>query len=85
MIEAARERDDTLLAHIADFIRADERTHVRKGRHVLSVMTALKHQDLELRTRELFTECLVSLGALPPGRQFGGPLDREEIERLIGE
>lgn len=85
LIDAAREHDDALLAHIADYIRADERTHVRKGRHVLSVMTALKHQELELRTRELFTECLVSLGALPPGRLFGGPLDREEIERLVGE
>ncbi len=85
LIDNARERGDDLVVHIADYIRADERTHVRKGRHVLRVMTDLKHQDLELRTRELFTECLVNLGAIPAGQLFGGPLDREEIERLVGE
>jgi hypothetical protein len=41
-------------------------------------------QDLELRTRELFTECLVSLGAIKPdGDLF--TLSREDIERFIGE
>lgn len=84
LIEEARERDDAILAHISDFIRADERTHVRKGQHILKVMTDLGMQDLEMRTRELFTECLVSLGALPPGASFG-TLTREEIERYIGE
>lgn len=85
LIDTAKDRGDQLVVHIADYIRADERTHVRKGRHVLRVMTDLKHQDLELRTRELFTECLVNLGAIEPGQLFGGPLDREEIERLVGE
>jgi hypothetical protein len=47
-------------------------------------MTDLGMQDLEQRTRELFTECLVSLGALPAGGTFG-TLSREEIERYIGE
>ena len=84
LIEEARQRDDSLLAHISDFIRADERTHVRKGQHILKVMTDLGMQDLEMRTRELFTECLVTLGALPPGGSFG-TLTREEIERYIGE
>ena len=36
------------------------------GQHVIKVMTDLGMQDLELRTRELFTECLVSLGAIKP-------------------
>jgi hypothetical protein len=84
LIEEARERDDAVIAHISDFIRADERTHVRKGQHILKVMTDLGMQDLEMRTRELFTECLVNLGALPPGATFG-TLTREEIERYIGE
>jgi hypothetical protein len=84
LIAAARERDDALVAHISDFIRADERTHVRKGQHILKVMSELGMQELEQRTRELFTECLVNLGALPPGGTFG-TLTREEIERYIGE
>ncbi len=84
LIDEARDRNDSLLAHISDFVRADERTHVRKGQHILKVMTDLGMQDLEQRTRELFTECLVNLGALPPGASFG-TLSREEIERYIGE
>jgi hypothetical protein len=84
LIEEARRRDDALVAHISDFIRSDERTHVRKGQHILTVMTDLGLQDLELRTRELFTECLITLGALPRGGTFG-TLSREEIERYIGE
>jgi hypothetical protein len=84
LIEEARKRNDSVLAHISDFIRSDERTHVRNGQHILKVMTDLGMQDLELRTRELFTECLVSLGALPPGGTFG-TLSREEIEHYIGE
>jgi hypothetical protein len=84
LIEEARRRDDALVAHISDFIRSDERTHVRKGQHILTVMTDLGLQELELRTRELFTECLITLGALPRGGTFG-TLSREEIERYIGE
>jgi uncharacterized ferritin-like protein (DUF455 family) len=84
LIEEARNRDDSVLVHISDFVRADERTHVRKGQHILKVMSDLGMQDLELRTRELFTECLVNLGALPPGGTFG-TLSREEIEHYIGE
>jgi hypothetical protein len=84
LIDEARARNDSILVHISDFIRADERTHVRNGQHILKVMTDLGMQDLELRTRELFTECLVSLGALPSGDLFG-PLSREEIEHYIGE
>jgi len=84
LIDEARSRDDTVLVHISDYVRADERTHVRKGQHILKVMTDLGMQELELRTRELFTECLVNLGALPPGGSFG-TLSREEIEHYIGE
>lgn len=84
LIDEARNRNDTLLAHISDYVRADERTHVRKGQHILKVMTTLGMQELELRTRELFTECLVNLGAVKmDGDLF--TLDREEIERLVGE
>ncbi len=84
LIDEARSREDTILVHISDYVRADERTHVRKGQHILKVMTDLGMQELELRTRELFTECLVNLGALPPGGTFG-TLSREEIEHYIGE
>jgi hypothetical protein len=84
LIKEAGDRNDALLVHISDFIRSDERTHVRKGQHILDVMTDLGHQDLILRTRELFTECLITLGALPAGGSFG-TLTREEIEHFIGE
>ena len=84
LIEHARNKNDSVVAHISDFIRSDERTHVRKGQHVLKCMTNLGMQDLEMRTRELFTECLVSLGAVKKdGDLF--TLTREEIERYIGE
>jgi len=84
LIDEAHHRDDSVLTHIADFIRADERTHVRKGQHILRVMTDLGMQELEQRTRELFTECLVSLGAIhPTGALF--TLTREDIELYVGE
>jgi hypothetical protein len=84
LIDQAKNRNDYVVAHISDFIRADERTHVRNGQHIIKVMTDMGMQDLELRTRELFTECLVSLGAIKPdGDLF--TLTREDIERFIGE
>ena len=84
LIDTARAKDDALLAHIADFIRADERTHVRKGQHILKCMTRLGAQELELKTRELFTECLVSLGAVKPDMDVF-TVSREDIEHLVGE
>lgn len=84
LIDTARERNDALLSHIADFIRADERTHVRKGQHILKCMTHLGSKELELRTRELFTECLVSLGAVKPDMDLF-TVSREDIEHLVGE
>lgn len=84
LIDEARARDDAVVAHISDFIRADERTHVRKGQHIIQVMTDLEMKDLQQRTRELFTECLVSLGAIKPNMD-AFVLSREELERLIGE
>jgi hypothetical protein len=84
LIDIARERDDAILHHIADYIRADERTHVRKGQHILGVMTDLGSQDLERRTRELFTECLVSLGVVKMDMDIF-TLSREDIEHLVGE
>jgi len=84
LIDMARDRDDAVLAHISDFVRADERTHVRKGQHVIKVMTDMGMQELEQRTRELFTECLVNLGAVKmDGDVF--TITREELERYIGE
>src|SRR6185436_16099477 len=35
LIDVARTSDDAVLAHAADFIRSDERTHVRNGQHIL--------------------------------------------------
>jgi hypothetical protein len=84
LIDTARDRQDALLLHIADFIRADERTHVRKGQHILKCMTTLGAQQLELRTRELFTECLVSLGAVKSDMDVF-TVSREDIEHLVGE
>jgi hypothetical protein len=84
LIDTARERQDTLLLHIADFIRSDERTHVRKGQHILKCMTTLGGPELELRTRELFTECLVSLGAVKSDMDVF-TVSREDIEHLVGE
>ncbi|MBM3835914.1 MAG: hypothetical protein FJ403_22150 [Verrucomicrobia bacterium] len=84
LIDTARQRDDALLVHIADFIRSDERTHVRKGQHILKCMTSLGAQELELRTRELFTECLVSLGAVKPDMDVF-TVSREDLEHLVGE
>lgn len=85
LIDEARSRNDWILAHTSDFIRSDERTHVRKGQHILKVMTDMGLQDLELRTRELFTECLISLGAIKMTGDVFTPLSREEIEHYVGE
>ena len=84
LIQVARRRDDSAVAHVSDFIRSDERTHVRKGQHIIRCMTSLGMQDLEQRTRELFTECLVSLGAFRKDMDLF-TLTREELERYIGE
>jgi hypothetical protein len=84
LVDEARRRDDSMVAHIADFIRADERTHVRKGQHIIKAMTGMKLQELEYKTRELFTECLTALGAIPDEGN-SHILSREEIERLVGE
>jgi hypothetical protein len=84
LIDTAAERNDRLLNHVADFIRADERTHVRKGQGILKVMTNLDAKALELRTRELFTECLVSLGAVKKDMDLF-TVSREDIEHLVGE
>lgn len=84
LIDEARERDDSTVAHVSDFIRSDERTHVRKGQHILRVMTDMDMKELQLRTRELFTECLVTLGAYSKGMDVL-TLSRDELERYIGE
>jgi hypothetical protein len=84
LIDTAAERKDELLRHIADFIRSDERTHVRKGGRIIQVMTEMDAKALEQRTRELFTECLVSLGAVKQDMDVF-TVSREDIERLVGE
>jgi len=84
LIDAAADRNDEVLRHVADYIRSDERTHVRKGGRIIGVMTDLDAKALELRTRELFTECLVSLGAVKLDMDVF-TVSREDIERLVGE
>ncbi len=84
LVDQARKRDDSAVAHVSDFIRSDERTHVRKGQGIIKCMTAMELKDLELRTQELFTECLVSLGAVRKDVDYF-TLSREEIELYIGE
>jgi len=51
LIDTAANRNDELLRHICDYIRADERTHVRKGSRILDIMTNLNAKDRELRIR----------------------------------
>jgi hypothetical protein len=84
LIDTPAERNDILLHHIADFIRADERTHVRKGAGIIKVMTNLEAKALEQRTRELFTECLVSLGAFRKDMDVF-TVSRDDLEHLVGE
>jgi hypothetical protein len=84
LIDTAAERNDALLRHIADFIRADERTHVRKCQGIIKVMTGLEAKALEERTRELFTECLVSLGAFKKDMDVF-TVSRDDLEHLVGE
>lgn len=84
LIDTAANRNDALLHHIADFIRSDERTHVRKGQGILKVMTQLDSAALEQRTRELFTECLVTLGVVKKDMDVF-TVSREDIEFLVGE
>ena len=84
LIDTAAERNDELLRHIADFIRADERTHVRKGQGIIKIMTDLEAKALEERTRELFTECLVSLGAFKRDMDVF-TVSRDDLEHLVGE
>jgi hypothetical protein len=84
LVDTAAERNDALLHHISDFIRADERTHVRKGSGIIKVMSNLDTKALELRTRELFTECLVSLGAFKRDMDVF-TVSREDLEHLVGE
>ena len=84
LIDAAAQRNDALLHHISDFIRADERTHVRKGSDIIKIMTDLEAKALELRTRELFTECLVSLGAFQKDMDVF-TVSRDDLEQLVGE
>jgi hypothetical protein len=84
LIDTAAQRNDELLRHIADFIRADERTHVKKGQGIMKVMTDLEAKALEERTRELFTECLVSLGAFKKDMDVF-TVSREDLEHLVGE
>jgi hypothetical protein len=45
-IGAAAVRNDELLRHISDFIRSDERTHVRKGGHIIKVSDWWVSEDL---------------------------------------
>jgi uncharacterized ferritin-like protein (DUF455 family) len=84
LIEHARKRNDSAVAHVSDFVRSDERTHVRKGQYILQCMTKTGLEELEIRTRELFTECLVSLGAWNKDIDIL-TMSREDIERYIGE
>jgi hypothetical protein len=84
LIDEARRRDDAVLKHVSDFIRADERTHVRRGQHIIHCMTDLGMKELELRTRELFTECLMSLGVYRQDMDLF-TMSREDIEKFIGE
>jgi len=52
---------------------------------VFSLVDAIgKYEDLELRTPKLFTECLISLGAISKDMDLF-TLSREDLEELVGE
>src|SRR6266404_7371408 len=51
---------------------------------IIKVMTDLEAKALELRTRELFTECLVSLGAFNKDMDVF-TVSRDDLEHLVGE
>ena len=85
LVGEAQARGDTLLAHASDYVRADERTHVRKGEYIRKHMSDLSLKDLEYQTRVKFTAALRELDALPEGGEFDGILSREEIEHYVGE
>jgi hypothetical protein len=57
---------------------------VRKGTGIIKVMSNLDAKALEQRTRELFTECLVSLGAFKRDMDVF-TVSREDLEHLVGE
>jgi hypothetical protein len=44
----------------------------------------LGNQELELKTRELFTECLISLGAIASDMDVF-TVSRDDLEHLVGE
>lgn len=85
VLARAHERGDTVIQHIADYIRSDERTHVRNGQKIIKTMTDMDMPTLELRTRQAFTECLVTLGVIQPNGDPGFVISREDVERFIGE
>jgi len=85
MIANAQKHGDGLLSHVSDFIRSDERTHVRNGQRILAIATSLDLPALVLETRKAFTRCLVELGAIETGGDPGFILSREDIEHLVGE
>lgn len=86
-IGQAVEHHDALLMHAMDYVRADERTHVRKGRGVIKTMTDKTPKEIELATRKAFTACLLGLGAIesPQAGDESFVLSREQIEHLVGE
>ena len=85
ILAGAETAGDQLITHIADFIRSDERTHVRAGQKIIKTMTDLDMPALELKTRQAFTGCLVTLGAIPANTNPEWAVSRADIERLVGE
>jgi hypothetical protein len=85
VLERAGKAGDQLITHIADYIRSDERTHVRNGQKIIKTMTDLDMPTLELKTRQAFTQCLVTLGVIQPNGDPGFTISREDVEKFIGE
>jgi hypothetical protein len=85
VVERAEQCGDTIIQHIADYIRSDERTHVRNGQKIIKTMTDLDMPALVLETRKAFTSCLITLGVIPANGDSGFVLSREDIEKYIGE
>jgi len=82
LIDTARERQDA--CSCTSLIHSRRRAHSRPQRPAHSQMhDHLGAQELELRTRELFTECLVSLGAVKSDMDVF-TVSREDIEHLVG-
>lgn len=84
LLKDAKINNDSLILHIAGYVRRDEIMHVKLGRRILECITNLSDEELDYKTRVVFTKCLLSLGAISP-ESAGDVLSREDVDNFMGE